>query len=245
MLPINRDRALRVVVACLASFGLLGLVPTSASAASSSLGPAYRVTGVSDGDTIKVVVRGRTERVRLIGIDTPELGRDGANDQCHARAARAAMERTVRGTRVHLRRDSTQANRDVYGRLLRYVYTTAGRRDVGKALIAAGHGREYTFNKRAYKHRSAHRAAQRAAARARRGLWGSCGSGGSGGGTAAPVPAPGGCVIKGNISDTGERIYHVPGQQYYDRTVVTPAKGERWFCSESDAVAAGWRRSGI
>ena len=53
----------------------------------------------------------------------------------------------------------------------------------------------------------------------------------------------GACVIKGNINDRGERIYHVPGGALYERTRVTPAKGERWFCSESDARAAGWRRS--
>jgi hypothetical protein len=53
-----------------------------------------------------------------------------------------------------------------------------------------------------------------------------------------------GCTIKGNISlNTGERIYHIPGQEHYDETVITPSKGERWFCSESDAQAAGWRRA--
>ncbi len=52
------------------------------------------------------------------------------------------------------------------------------------------------------------------------------------------------CNIKGNISiDTGERIYHVPGQKFYDMTRIDPAYGERWFCSEADARAAGWRKS--
>jgi hypothetical protein len=52
-----------------------------------------------------------------------------------------------------------------------------------------------------------------------------------------------GCVIKGNISSSGERIYHVPGQRYYDKTVISWSKGERWFCTEQEAVAAGWRKS--
>lgn len=53
-----------------------------------------------------------------------------------------------------------------------------------------------------------------------------------------------GCNIKGNISiDSGERIYHVPGQEYYNSTVIRPEYGERWFCSESEARAAGWRRA--
>lgn len=54
------------------------------------------------------------------------------------------------------------------------------------------------------------------------------------------------CRIKGNIStNTGERIYHVPGQQYYDQTVITASKGERWFCTEAEAKAAGWRKSKV
>jgi len=52
------------------------------------------------------------------------------------------------------------------------------------------------------------------------------------------------CLIKGNVSvDTGERIYHVPGQAFYDETVVNEAYGERWFCTEDEALAAGWRKS--
>ncbi|HWJ89348.1 MAG TPA: hypothetical protein VNS12_14875 [Pelagibacterium sp.] len=54
------------------------------------------------------------------------------------------------------------------------------------------------------------------------------------------------CTIKGNISiGSGERIYHVPGQRYYGDTIIRPEFGERWFCSEADAQAAGWRRSGV
>jgi hypothetical protein len=59
-------------------------------------------------------------------------------------------------------------------------------------------------------------------------------------------PPPSGCNIKGNISiDTHERIYHVPGQRYYDDTVIDPRYGERWFCSEAEARAAGWRKSKV
>ena len=61
---------------------------------------------------------------------------------------------------------------------------------------------------------------------------------------AATVPdSASGCMIKGNISKSGERIFHVPGGSYYDRTKITPTKGERWFCTEADARAAGWRKS--
>ena len=54
-----------------------------------------------------------------------------------------------------------------------------------------------------------------------------------------------GCVIKGNISDGGERICHLPGQRYYDKTVISRRKGERWFCTEQEAVRAGWRKAKV
>lgn len=54
------------------------------------------------------------------------------------------------------------------------------------------------------------------------------------------------CNIKGNISmNTGERIYHVPGQRYYNDTVISTSHGERWFCSEEEARAAGWRKAKV
>jgi hypothetical protein len=53
-----------------------------------------------------------------------------------------------------------------------------------------------------------------------------------------------GCGIKGNLSyNTGERIYHVRGQEYYWQTRINWLKGERWFCSEEDARKAGWRKA--
>ncbi|CAN7561498.1 hypothetical protein LJR007_005527 [Aminobacter sp. LjRoot7] len=52
------------------------------------------------------------------------------------------------------------------------------------------------------------------------------------------------CDIKGNVSiNTGERIFHVRGQEHYSETIIRPEFGERWFCSESEARAAGWRKS--
>ena len=57
-----------------------------------------------------------------------------------------------------------------------------------------------------------------------------------------PVGADG-CLIKGNINRRGDRIYHMPFHQHYGRTRIDENKGERWFCSEEEAQAAGWRRS--
>lgn len=52
------------------------------------------------------------------------------------------------------------------------------------------------------------------------------------------------CVIKGNISiSTGTRYYHLPGMEDYASTVITPSEGERWFCSEEEAISQGWRKA--
>jgi len=49
--------------------------------------------------------------------------------------------------------------------------------------------------------------------------------------------------IKGNISSSGEKIFHVPGGQYYSVTQIDELKGEMWFCTEEEAILAGWRKS--
>jgi hypothetical protein len=55
-----------------------------------------------------------------------------------------------------------------------------------------------------------------------------------------------GCAIKGNITViAGQRIYHVPGQEYYSATHINWLRGERWFCSEAAARKAGWRKARV
>ncbi len=72
------------------------------------------------------------------------------------------------------------------------------------------------------------------------------GAGSAVGGAVVSLVGNSDCRIKGNVSiGSGERIYHVPGQRYYTETTIRPEYGERWFCSEADARAAGWRKSGV
>ncbi|WP_281932804.1 phospholipase D-like domain-containing protein [Methylocystis iwaonis] len=66
----------------------------------------------------------------------------------------------------------------------------------------------------------------------------------------APSPAPKtetampeNCLIKGNVSRSGERIYHVPGDRAYARVRMDKGRDKRWFCTEEQAVAAGWRKA--
>lgn len=62
----------------------------------------------------------------------------------------------------------------------------------------------------------------------------------NGGCATAPDPS---CSIKGNVNSSGERIYHVPGGQFYSRTDIKPEEGDRWFCSSAEATQAGFRAS--
>jgi len=51
------------------------------------------------------------------------------------------------------------------------------------------------------------------------------------------------CDIKGNINANGEKIYHTPDCPSYEKTVINEEKGEKWFCSDEEAIKAGWRKA--
>jgi len=191
---------------------------------------------VIDGDTIEI----HGERIRFFGIDAPESSQtceiQGKSYSCGRRAALALADRIGRQSVVCHGRD-----RDRYGRTV--AVCTVGGKDLGAWLVSVGWALAYRKYSLDYVDEEA------AAQASKAGLWagefmspweyrhGEHQAGEAGSGT------PSQCLIKGNISQTGERIYHVPGQQYYDRTRIEPSKGERWFCSEEDALAAGWRRA--
>lgn len=124
-----------------------------------------RVTRVVDGDTIVV----GDERVRLIGIDTPESVQPGAPVECYARRASAFLERLVEGRRVRLELDAEE--RDRYGRLLAYVY-----RDdlfVNAELVRRGYASVATFPPNV-RHVETFVRLQREARESGRGLWSAC-----------------------------------------------------------------------
>lgn len=128
------------------------------------------VSGIADGDTIEVHRRGRTEDVRLIGIDTPEVY---LGEECGGAQASASIKRMLEiGDRVHLVRDRSQDNRDRYGRLLRYVEHRG--RDVGRRQIRKGWAAVYVFET-AFDRLPTYRSAESAAESRRRGVWGRCG----------------------------------------------------------------------
>jgi micrococcal nuclease len=136
----------------------------------------YRVVEFADGDTIAVDMDGVTERVRFIGVDTPETQDPRKGVQCFGKAASAFTRNFIGNQRVRLEMDPTNSNRDRYDRLLRYVFTPDGTL-VNKEIIAQGYGFAYTdfpFQKMDEFTR-----AQRTAREQNRGLWGSCQVGGT------------------------------------------------------------------
>lgn len=188
---------------------------------------------VIDGDTLAFGPR----HVRLMGIDAPELAQrcgTGAGWAC-GQWARGQMLRLTGGRYVIC--EGSQHDR--YSRLI--ARCRVGRTDLGAAMVTAGAALAYLRYSQDYV------VQDRAAHAARRGIW----SGpmqspaafraaerqGKARRESAP---PAGCTIKGNIS-AGGRIYHLPGQPGYGATVISPSRGERWFCSVAEARAAGWR----
>lgn len=210
-------------------------------------GEVVRVVGVVDGDTLRVSVGGVTEPLRIIGIDAPEL----RYDECYAQAGASRMQSLVQSRDVRIVPDPTQADRDLYDRILRHVFTLDGV-NVAHAMVLEGLAAEYTYDK-PYASRAEYIEAQDLARAAKLGIWsGACDvappdppASASAAAPFAPQPAAPQqqCVIKGNINSKREQIYHVPGGRSYDETIIDEGKGERWFCTEQEAVDAGWRKA--
>ena len=132
-----------------------------------------RLERVVDGDTIVARVGGREERVRYIGIDTPETVKPNAPVQCFGPQAHDLNARLLGGTGAQLTLRFDRELRDRYDRLLAYVYTTGDGLFVNGRLIAAGAARTLAIAP------NTARAAQLSALQHRarvagRGLWGAC-----------------------------------------------------------------------
>jgi micrococcal nuclease len=132
-----------------------------------------QVLRVVDGDTIQVRLDGgAVERVRYIGIDTPESVAPGRPVECYGPAAARENARLVGGSTVTLSTDEEQ--RDRYGRLLAYVRRTSDGLFVNAALVRDGFATTLRIPPNvAHARRFAD--LERRARRARRGLWGACG----------------------------------------------------------------------
>lgn len=230
-------RQLAAASAALALAAVVALVaPSVARTRTTALpGQEASVQGpatVVDGDTLNI----DGVRVRLEGIDAPESAQTcrtaAGKDWSCGTAATRVLERLTAGRDV--RCDKTGIDR--YGRMLGICY--AGGLDLNAEMVRRGFAWAFVRYSAAYVTQEAE------AQLARAGVWA---------GTAVPAwdfragkwqqsegEAPGGCAIKGNVA-RGERIYHMPWSLWYSRIHMDADKGKRWFCSEAEAIAAGWR----
>lgn len=224
----------RPLVAIALATGMLGTVMMASAGAAVGPGP-IPLTGtarVIDGDTIEL---GGT-RVRLEGIDAPESSqtcpRKWMGSWACGTAATTALAKMVEHATVSCQPQGL----DKYGRTLAVCFV--GDQDVNAAMVRQGYAWAFVKYSSLY-------VQQEAQARLERiGIWQA---------DATPAwefrhkhwavaeeAAPKGCAIKGNITKHG-KIYHMPWSPWYAQIKMDAAKGKRWFCTEAEAVAAGWR----
>ncbi|MEM7709719.1 MAG: thermonuclease family protein [Pseudomonadota bacterium] len=201
---------------------------------------AVTITGaaeVLDGDTLEI----GPVRIRLHGIDAGETGqscaaRGGGTWRCGARAT-ATLSDLVAGQLIAC----DALDQDPYGRIIARCRVDGI--DLAERLVTDGLAwafLEYSID---------YLPMEEAARVGGIGIWQAP--------TQTPweyrndrwaravAAAPDACPIKGNISNQSrEKIYHTPWSPNYDRTQIDEAAGERWFCDEAEATAAGWRRRG-
>jgi endonuclease YncB( thermonuclease family) len=224
--------------------GVLALIPVLLLPARDSVaysGPPQNVlpqnvlagiARVIDGDTIEIAGR----HVRLEGIDAPEIaqtcGRWLIGTWPCGKAAGDALEKLIGGATV----SCGSHGLDKYGRTLGVCFVAG--RDINAEMVREGYAWAFIRYSTSYVQEEAEARALRV------GIWQ---------GEAEPAwefrahrwagaeqAAPNGCAIKGNVTAHG-RIYHMPWSPWYGKIRIDEAKGKRWFCTEAEALAAGWR----
>lgn len=229
----------------------------SGDAQSSPKGAASVVSGVPeiiDGDSIEV----DGVSIRLHGIDAPEMMQSckatpaasgfktppAETWKCGLEARRALAHIIGRGKVT-----CAPTTVDLYGRTVARCHTEfrQGGADIGAEMVRAGLAWAFVRYSTDYVE------IEREARKARRGIWQADTQSAWDFRAAkwqqaqAESPATDGCAIKGNVTWKGERIYHLPWSPWYANVRMESGtaqhKGKRWFCSEAEAVAAGWRPS--
>jgi micrococcal nuclease len=222
------------------SFSSPGLAETGEDETGSQNKNRATVVRIVDGDTVEIE---GGQKVRYIGIDTPETVALSAPVQCFGQEASLKNRELVLNKQVELEKDVSET--DKYGRLLRYVWVD--KILVNELLVRQGYAQTSSYPPD-IKYQDRFIKAQQLAREEKLGLWHACDYFGQ------PLASPfiawplnqdlaQDCLIKGNISSSGEKIYHLPGCHDYDKTVISESRGEKWFCSEAQAVEAGWRRA--
>lgn len=195
-------------------------------------GPAV----VEDGDTVQI----GGQRIHFDGADAPELGQTCKMPDRRIKCgeeARDYLVSLIRGRPV----DCRVKARDVFDRIVASCFVAG--QDLQRDMIRAGWAVAFANGGRQY------RDDNNDARTSQRGIWES----------EFVLPSEwrrsfrvqevtfggqGRCFIKGNIDANGRRHYYKPYERWYDRTRIDAAKGERWFCSEQEALDAGWQPAG-
>ncbi len=173
------------------------------------------VTRIIDGDTIEV--SGYDKNIRLIGIDTAEEA------ECYRGESTKITRDLLLNMPVRIETDENE--RDNFGRVLAYLYLLDGT-FANKRLLEAGAG-EFFYDSVNLKHQNELISAAESARGSGVGFWKACGP----------------CVVKGNYDIHGKRYYHLPEFRHYSQAVVNLDKADRWFCSEAEAIKAGFVRA--
>ncbi len=216
-----------VLLLCMCASGL----------ASDGIADITGIVRVKDADTIEVA----GQSIRLHAIDAPEVkqrcGGSGQPVWACGEWSKAQAKARFEGRQARCEKRDT----DRYGRIVARCFVDG--QDMAQVLVRDGlafayrkYGWDYDLDEKraAISGQGLHGtgivepAEFRANGRDARAKW-------------SLLAAPKGRVIKGNVSSSGERIFHSPGQDWYNVTTIRSDKGERWFCSHSEAIAAGWR----
>ncbi|MBB6447811.1 thermonuclease family protein [Bacillus benzoevorans] len=199
-------------------------------------------------------INGQVESVRFLLVDTPETNHPRLGEQPFGQEAKSFTKKLLEGKIVQLEKDVS--DRDKYGRLLYYLYVDG--KSVQEELLRNGLARVAYIYAPNTKYVDQYYAIQKEAQANSVGIWSVENYAQEDGfheeiiegektetnnqNQSAEKPKEE-CNIKGNISSRGDKIYHMPGQQYYDVTQIDPSKGEQYFCSREDAEQAGFRAS--
>jgi micrococcal nuclease len=189
----------------------------------------FKVSKVIDGDTLDIDMNGKTERIRLIGMDTPETVDPRKVVQCFGKEASDKAKEMLIGKMISIEADNSQGERDKYDRLLRYVYLEDGT-FFNKYMIAEGYAHEYTYQSNPYKYQLDFKEAEKQARETEKGLWSpdSCNGNTT---KAANVKSEDNSNSSETISPTSNNssgsvvkksttgICHAPGTTYYNKTI--------------------------
>ena len=198
----------------------------------------HAVVSVIDGDTIGIE---NDVRIRLLGINAPD------RTECFYEESKLFLRELLEDGVITIRKDISGADR--HGRLLRYVLVPSDTPEeddvfVQERMVREGYAKTFAVAPN-NEFRDLLSSAQQEAREKGRGLWGAC--------EVEPesslrerdsLPIDPSCTIKGNISEKGYGKQYFPeGCPNYNRIKVDVRKGEAYFCTEEDAIAAGFTRS--